>query len=324
MVKNYVRFLIFFGLCFLILFITAIGIAFLHVWIDAVRNVPVKSGIALDEILKSGCWALPFALYLTIVFSINEGRRHRVAWPFIFAGAVVLASVFTFGISKGLSNAAAMTAPPLATNHLTLGRQGLLLSRPGTVITLLDRPSNPEGSRVVAVQDRELIYQKVPVGADGEIISLPPIPFHDASGWLSTLILSDLSVSGRFIAARFDEGLVPYFAWTLSLIVLLVSLGLVFELTHWPLANIFLGLLVFRGVLAFEVFLNSGEIMEYLREFTRGAVPDALITPVIFAAVSVLILVYSFLLFLSRISQPRAPHLVRKSPASLGQEYRVS
>ena len=300
--KNFARFLIFFGLCFLILYITAAGIAFLHVWIDAVGNVPIKSGIPLDEILKSGCWALPFALYLTIVFSINEGRRHRVAWPLIFAGAVVLAGVFTFGVSKGLSNAAAMHAPPLATNHITLGRQGLMLSSPGAVISLLDRPSNPSGSRVVAVKDRELIYQKVPVGADGKIISLPPIPFQDASAWLSTLILNDLSISGRFIAARLNEGLVPYFAWTLALIVLLVSLGLVFELTHWPLANIFLGLLLFRGVLAFEVFLNSEAAMEYLREFTRGAVPDALITPLIFAAIVALVLIYSFLIFLARVA----------------------
>ncbi|MDR0684075.1 MAG: hypothetical protein LBF83_02970 [Spirochaetaceae bacterium] len=300
--KNYARFLIFFGLCFLILFITAVGIVFLHVRINAVGHVPVKIGIQLDEILKSSRWALPFALYLAIVFSINEGRRHRVAWPLIFTGAVVLASVFTFGVSKGLSNAGAMQSPPLATNHITLGRQGLILSSPGTVITLLDRPSNPNGSRVVAVRDRELIYQKTPVGADGKIISLPPIPFQDTSAWLSTLILNDLSSSGRFIASRFNEGLVPYFAWTLALIALLVSLGLVFELTHWPLANVFLGLLLFRGVLAFEVFLNSDEIMEYLREFTRGAVPDALITPIIFSAISVLILVYSFLLFLSRFT----------------------
>ncbi|MDR2444569.1 MAG: hypothetical protein LBD44_01335 [Spirochaetaceae bacterium] len=298
--KNYARFLIFFGLCFIILFITAVGIAFLHVWVDAVRHVPVKSSIMLNEIVESGCWALPFALYLTIVFSVNEGRRHKVAWPLIFVSAVALAGVFTFGISKGLSNAGVMPAPPLATNHITLGRQGLLLSRPGVVITLLDRPSNAAGSRVVAVKDRELIYQKVPVGADGKIIGLPPIPFHDASGWLSYLIISDLSVSGRFIAARFNEGLIPYFAWTLALIVLLVSLGLVFELTRWPLANIFLGLLIFRGVLAFEVFLNSDKIMEYLLEFTRGAIPDALITPAIFVALSVLVLVYSFLIFLSR------------------------
>jgi hypothetical protein len=300
--KNYARFLIFFGLCFPILFVTAVGITFLHVWIDAVGNVPVKSGILLNEIIKSGYWALPFALYITIVFSVNEGRRHKVAWPLVFVSAAVLASVFTFVISKGLSSASAMPAPPLATNHTTLGRQGLLLSRPGTVITLLDHPSNASGSRVVALKDRELIYQKVPVGADGKIISLPPIPFHYASFWLSTLIVSDLSVSGRFIADRFNEGLVPYFAWTLALIVLLVSLGLVFEFTHWPLANIFLGLLIFRGVLAFEVFLNSDKIMEYLREFTRGAVPDALITPIIFTALSALILVYSFLIFLSRVT----------------------
>ncbi|MDR2796334.1 MAG: hypothetical protein LBB47_06470, partial [Spirochaetaceae bacterium] len=271
--KNYARFLIFFGLCFPILFISAVGIAFLHVWIDAAGHIPVKSGILLDDILKSGYWALPFALYLTIVFSINQARRHKVVWPLIFLSVIVLASGFTFGISKGLSNAGAMPKFPFETNRGTLGRQGLMLSQPGAVITLLDRPSNVNSSRVVTIKDRKLIYQEVPVGADGEIISLPSIPFRNASSWLSALIVSDLSVSGRFIAARFNEGVIPYFSWTLALILLLVSLGLVFELTNWPLANVFLGLLVFRGVLAFEVFLNSDEIMGYLIEFTRGAIP---------------------------------------------------
>jgi hypothetical protein len=299
--KNYARFLIFFGLCFPILFMAAIGITFLHTWIDAVEYVPVKSGILLREILESGSWALPFALYLTIVFSINQGRRHKVAWPLIFVSALVLAGVFTFGISKGLNSAVAMPAPPLKTNHITLGRQGLMLSRPGTVITLLDRPSNVNGSRVVAIKDLKLIYQRVPVGADGEIISLPPIPFRDTGDWLSTLILNDLSISGSFIAARFNEGIIPYLAWTLALITLLLSLGLVFELTYWPLANIFLGFLIFRGILAFEVFLNSEEIMGYLIEFARGAIPDTFITPAIFAAISALVLIYSFLIFLARV-----------------------
>ncbi|MDR3356631.1 MAG: hypothetical protein LBO04_05520 [Spirochaetaceae bacterium] len=299
--KNYARFLIFFGLCFPILFITAFGITFLYAWVDAAGQIPAKNGISLDEILQAGRWTLPFTLYLTVIFSINHGRRHKVAWPLIFTGVTVLASLFTFGVSKGLSNAGALRAPPLEIERGTLGRPGLILSRPGTVISLLDRPSNPTGSRVVALDDRDLIYQKKPVGADGEIISLPPVPFRGAHAGLLTLIIGDLAQSGRVLAARFDEGPVPYFSWTLALIMLLTSLGLVFELSHWPLANLFLGLLLFRGVLALEVFLNSDGMTEYLYEFTRGALPPDLITPAIFASLSVLVLTYSFLLFLSRL-----------------------
>ncbi|MDR2344307.1 MAG: hypothetical protein LBD86_07240 [Spirochaetaceae bacterium] len=299
--KNYARVLLFFGLCFPILFAAAIGFDFLHAWVEAEAHIPFKNGIFPGEILESGRWALPFTLYLTVVFSINQGRRHKVAWPLIILTVVLLAGAFTFGISKCLSNVAAVSVPPLETNSRFAGRQGLMLSQPGTVITLLDRPSNAEGSRVVAIKDKELIYQKVPAGADGKMIGLPLLPFRNVSNWVSDPIVSDLSLSGRFIAARLDEGLVPYLSWTLSLILLLASLGLVFELSCWPLANIFLGLLVFRGVLAFEVFLNSEETMRYLTEFTRGLIPDTLITSVILASISALVLIYGFLIFLSNL-----------------------
>jgi hypothetical protein len=303
--KMIARFLCFFGLWFPAIFIIAAGSVFLGVWIDAASRIPPDGGVTLRHIAGTGRWIAPFTLYLTLLFSINYGCRRNLALPLVLIFAVPLAGIFTFGASKGLNIAATMEMPPLSVKRDSLGQPGLMLSRPGTVITLLDRPSNTDGSRVVAIDGRPLIYQKEPRGADGRIIALPPAPFRRGGGrQLYDGILADFSISGQRLATRFEEGRLSFFPWTLALSLLLVSLSFVFETTSWPLANFFLGMLVFRGVLAFEVFLTSDEIMEYLSGFARGAIPDTLIAPAIFAAVAVLILIYNILFYLARSTAP--------------------
>jgi hypothetical protein len=305
--KNFARFLVFFGVCFPLLFLLATGITLLHVWIDAVSSVPAKTGIYLKEAVESGRWILPATLYLSVMFSINYGNRHKVSRPFVFFSLIILVSLFTFGASKGLNSVYNMTEPPMQISHRTLGAPGMVLYRFDTVITLLDSPSNRMGSRVVSIDGRPLIYQEEPIGADGEIISLPPVPFHNPDKGFLRTIRGDLSISGQGMAARFEEGLVPYFAWICSLILLLVLLGFATEVSHWPLANIFFGLLVFRGALAFEVFINSDAVSGFLRDFLHGALPDMFITPVVFTAIATLILIYVLLLFFARITGKTRP-----------------
>ncbi|MDR0663405.1 MAG: hypothetical protein LBF80_04930 [Spirochaetaceae bacterium] len=307
--KNFARFLIFFGVCFPLLFVFAMGITLLHVWIDAISSVPAKTSVYMEEAAKAGCWILPFTLYLSVMFSINYGNRRRVSPPLVFFSLIILTSLFTFGASKGLNRVYNFTESPMRISHETLGQPGVVLYRFDTVITLLDNPSNRMGSRVVSIDGKPLIYQEKPIGADGKVISLPPVPFYNSERWFSRVILKDLSISGQGIAARFEEGLVPYFTWICALILLLVSLGFVTEVSRWPLANIFFGILVFRGVLTFEVFINSDEVSGSLKEFFSGALPDMFITPVIFTAITILILIYVLLLFLARITGKTQPQI---------------
>jgi hypothetical protein len=300
--KNFAKFLVFWGICFPLLFLLATGITLLHVWIDAVSSVPAKTGIYLKEVIESGRWILPATLYLSVMFSINYGNRHKISRPLVFFSLIILASLFTFGASKGLNSVYNMTEPPMKISRQTLGAPGMVLYRFDTAITLLDSPSNRMGSRVVSIDGRPLIYQEEPIGANGEIISLPPVPFYNPDKGFSRFIRGDLSISGQVMAARFEEGLAPYFAWICSLILLLVLLGFITKVSHWPLANILFRLLVFRGALAFEIFINSDAVSGFLRDFLRGALPDMFIAPVTFTAIAVLILIYALLLFLARVT----------------------
>ncbi|MDR1149105.1 MAG: hypothetical protein LBK66_10795 [Spirochaetaceae bacterium] len=303
--KNFARFLIFLSLCVITVFIITFGIALLRNWTSAVSLVPITNSIPLDELIKSAGWTLPFTIYLTIILSMNCGKKLKIAPPLVFIFVTAFTSFFAFGVSSGFKNFSNMAAPPLAINHGTLGYPGLILSRAGVIITMLDQPSNETGSRVVSIEDQPFIYQKVPVGADGTLIKLPPVPFRYKDAWLSNSVLNDLFISGRNIAVRLNEGYVSFWAWLFALIILLVSLGFIFDLSRWPLANVFLSILAFRGILAFEVFLNSDEVIAYLKEFSRGILPDMFITPVILSAIAVLILIYRILLFLSHFSSEK-------------------
>jgi hypothetical protein len=298
--KNFARFLRFFSLCFPIIFIIVSGIVFLNDWVASAVRIPLENGVTIAYFIESARWILPFTLYNTIIFSIDYGYRRHVPPLLILIFTVLLANLFVFAVSKGLDSVSGIKTQMSEINRVTLGSPGLMLSRPGIVITLLDNPSNLTGSRVVSIDGQPLIYQKEPRGADGNIISLPPAPFRPSDSSFLDGIIDDFRISGLFIAARFDDGNVSFFSWAIALTMLLAALGFVFEATAWPLANCFLGLLLFRGVLAFEVFLNSSEITEHISGFARGLIPDMLIVPVIFTVIAALILIYRLLRFFAR------------------------
>ena len=120
--------------------------------------------------------------------------------------------------------------------------------------------------------------------------------------WFISSLAIDFSLSARELKGRLEKSFFSFAVYIASLILLLASLRFLLELSEWPLANLFLGALVFRGILALEVFLNSGEINVLVGSFLTERVPPMLHTPAIFGALAVLIIVYTLL---TRIARPR-------------------
>ena len=85
-----------------------------------------------------------------------------------------------------------------------------------------------------------------------------------------------------------------------ALILLLGSLGCVLNMSAWPLANLFLGCLAFRGILALEILLNSPEMQELFESFLENRLPLSLTVPLIFCAAGVLVYLYSILVYLAK------------------------
>jgi hypothetical protein len=110
----------------------------------------------------------------------------------------------------------------------------------------------------------------------------------------------DFAITGRQLEARFDQGLVPFLIYVCALVFFLVSLRFVLGLSRWPLANLFLGALAYRGILAMETFLNTLEVQEFINSLVGDLVPLPYFSPMIFVFLGLLVYLYTFLSFLAR------------------------
>jgi hypothetical protein len=167
-------------------------------------------------------------------------------------------------------------------------------------MVVLGDPANIRSSRVVSIPGRPLIYQEVPSGPNNTVLALPPAPFRNGgASFLNGLSIDFSLVSGQF-DARLNDGLIPFGLYTGALILLLASLRFVLDLSSWPLANLFLGAVAFRGVLALETFIDSREIQDVTRSFLGSRAPGPWISPLIFCALGLLIILYTALVYLAR------------------------
>jgi hypothetical protein len=212
----------------------------------------------------------------------------------------VLSGSFAAGISLGLLHANTVIAMPVKAAPPTLGGPGLILTQGETAVVLLDEPSNPRGSRVVAIPGRPLIYQKSPAGPVNSTLTLPPIPFRIGGPYFITSLFIDFSLAAGRLQDRLGEGLLSFGIYLGALCLFLSSLRFVLELSSWPLANIFLGTLIFRGILAAETFLDSAEIQRFIGSLLKVDVPRGIITPGIFCGMAVLVILYTALVSLAR------------------------
>ena len=303
--KNLARLTIFFSLCFAVLFLAAIMLGFLSSWIDMAKVIP--TGAKPGEDVTELAWkALPAALYLSILLSLSLSARRNMRIPLTLVCILVLGCVFTAGVSLGISRAGVLK-PALQPISPIEGRPGLILSRADNTIILLKRSNEIRGSRVVSIPGRPLIYQEVPVGPNNTILNLPALPFGEDTPWLIRSLNIDFSLCAGELKTRLGDSFVSFGAYAFSLILLLASLRFLLELSQWPLANLFLGALVFRLILTLEIFLNTREISALIGSFLTGRVPPMLITPLVFGALAVLIIIYTLLTRIARGSPEIGP-----------------
>jgi hypothetical protein len=99
---------------------------------------------------------------------------------------------------------------------------------------------------------------------------------------------------------KFTEGFFSYLFYVGSFIFMLCSLGYAVKFSVWPLANLFLAALAFRGILALKTFLNTPELQELTGSFLNNLIPAALMLPLFFISFGLLINIYSFLVFIAK------------------------
>jgi hypothetical protein len=296
--KNLARLALFFSICLVLSFLLSGALRFLALWIDTARMVPME-GEQSGSLVSAMNQALSMAVYSSILLTLSYTARRKIAKPLSIIAVVILSCAFTAGLSLGMrqlrSFEFALSAVPVIR-----AKPGLILSRNDTSMVLLRDSSDIRGPRVVSIPDRPLIYQETPRGPDGASLALPSLPFSSGTPWFIESMLIDFKLSAAEIGSRLGQGLVPFALYAGALILLLGSLRFILELSNWPLANLFLGAVAFRAVLALETFLNARETGLLIASFLGNRLPVSFITPLAFGGLAVLILLYTILTSLAR------------------------
>ncbi|MDR0302250.1 MAG: hypothetical protein LBI04_08080 [Treponema sp.] len=291
------KLLVFFSVSFVIIFLAAAGIRFLALRVDWAQNLPPKPETSLTLLIAAAHWASSLAMHFAILLALSYGARRQYFAPMVVISVTLLSLIFNFGISSALYQWEHV--PPAVTAGKQVGENGLILSsklnRNETAVILLNGPAQPLGPRVVAIPDQPLQFFESTSNVN---IDLPPIPFGDDTPWFLRSVYIDFKISEAQIHKRFIESYPSYFIYAGALIFLLSSLGFAIKFSVWPLANLFLGALAFRGILAIETFLNTPEIQEIMDSFLKGTMPGTMAVPVIFFTFALLVNLFAILVYI--------------------------
>jgi hypothetical protein len=300
-VRKLFKLLIFFTLSFAILFLIATGLRFLALRVDWIRTLSPEKESVLFELINAARWALSLVLYGGVIIGLSYAVRKEVFSPLAILCVIALTVGFTYGIGQIIEY---WEGPSARVPAKPLGKPGVILANTtrstGTVLVLLQGPAEPGGSRVVATPGKPMAYQAEFAGRNLPPASLPPAQFTDSTPWFLKSLSIDLRLNTDILRRYYNEGPLSFLMYAGSLIFFLCSLIFIFKLSAWPLANLFLGCLAFRGVLALDIFFNAPETQETFNSFLQNRLPLPMVEPLIFCAVGLLAYLYSFLVFLAR------------------------
>jgi len=290
-VRNFAKLTLLFSINFLIIFLAATGLRFLALQVDWSKNLPPKPETALTLVITAAYWALSITLFSSILFSLCYAGRRKYSYIMTVISIMSLSILFCLGISIVLKNW--KSVPPAQSKGIQLGSKGLVLSnslnRNETAVVLLNGASDPLGPRVTAIPGQPLLFNETAVGK----VDLPPVPFGDDTPWFLKSLSIDIRLNAEMFQKDFNDGLNSWLIFVFSLVFLLCSFGYVIKMSVWPLANLFIGVLVFRGVLLLGTFLSSPEMQDIMDSFLKGNIPVSLAIPCVFLALGVLLHLYS-------------------------------
>jgi len=159
-------------------------------------------------------------------------------------------------------------------------------------------PAEADRARIIAVPGKPMLYQAEFAGRNAA--RLPPVPFGDNSPWFLKSLAIDIRLNAENLQQWLNAGFAPFLIYAGALIFLLSSFLFITKFSVWPLANLFLGCLACRGVLALGTFLNSPEMQIIIDSFLQNMLPASLAAPLLFCIVGFLAHLYTFLVFLTK------------------------
>lgn len=162
---------------------------------------------------------------------------------------------------------------------------------------LADRDTGPDSDWVIVQPGKPLSLRRMDasMAADLSITTLQ----RNVPASMRGLIADLAAYAERFRAHR-EAGRLPYMAHILSLVFFLASFRFVLQITKWPLADLFLGTILFRWLVSLDLFVGSPEALGYIADLSGSLVPRIYTQPFGMAVLAVLLNVFMFLNYLAR------------------------
>ena len=296
--KDFAKLAILFSISFVIIFLAAAGFRYLALHVSWIKTLPPRPETALTLFVAAARWALTLALFSTILFSLSYSARRGYLTLMSVLTIMGFSFFFCFSVSAIVKNWESV--PPAQKAPIQLGSNGLILSnslnKSETSVVLLKGNIESTGPRVSSHSDQPLVYQE----AAGANSYFPPVPFGDNTPWFVKSLAIDIRLNSETLHEKYNEGFISFLIYAGSLIFLLSSMGYIIKVSAWPLVNLFLGILVFRGILVLESFIGTPEMLETIGSFLKNTIPVSLSIPVIFIILGALMHLYSFLVFIVR------------------------
>jgi len=302
-VRKLAKLIILFSLTFLITFFLVAAFKFLSLRVEWIKILPPTPETTLTLFITAAHWALSLSLFSSIILAMNYAVRRNCYYIMTLICVMSLSFLFTFSISTILQGWNA-SPPPFAAG-IPLGDKGLILTnsldKNETAVVLLNGVTDHSGPRVTAIPGQPLIYQQsVGLSFANPVTSLPSIPFTDDTPWFLRSISIDLRLNAEVFQQKFNQGLFSYLVYVGSLIFLLCSIAYTVKFSAWPLANLFLAALAFRGVLAIITLFNRPEMMATINSLLGNFISSIDSLPLFFLGFGILVNIYSFLNFVAR------------------------
>jgi hypothetical protein len=289
--KRIAKLALFFSNSFVLLFLFSACFYFLGLWVESIRTISVRADQSAN-LFRSLDWAVSFSLYVSILLSYTYAVRKKISVFASILTVLVLCGAFTFGVFVGIQQLQKVNFS-IELDSSIRSKPGLILSRGDATMVLLSE-AGFRGPRVMSFSEQELLYQGEEWGPVSSSL-VPALPLGNEAPWSIQSILIDFSLSARQLELRFREGFLSFFLYGGSIILFLSSLRFLLGLSSWPLANLFLGAVIFRCILSFEVFLNTTETQFLISSFLVFLVPVTLITPLVFLSLGLLIILYTLM-----------------------------
>jgi len=266
--------------------------------VDWAKILPPMPETSLSLLITAGHWALSLTVFSAIAITLNYAVRKKCFALMALICTITLSFLFSFGISAALEQW--KLVPPAQSTGISLGGKGLILSNSinssETAVILLNGTDEPLGPRVIAIPGQPLDYQRS-AAADYE---LPQVPFGNETPWFLNSLSIDIRLNAEMFQKRFSQGFFSYLFYVGSLIFILCSLGYLLKFSVWPLANLFIAILAFRGILALNTFINSPEMQEIISSFLNGKFPADAALPIVYLGFGLLINLYSLLVYAAK------------------------